>query len=152
MEEFIHQDEIEIEALSQKSLQDFASNGGDINKRDAKGFTVLHRLCEEGNLELVEFVFQKLRAEPSLKDRGGLTSLHWAAMRGHTEVVQYLVESVEGVDTFTLDNSGHSPLQLALANYKVATAQYLIRHMVAREISIFKTDIRSLSSLDLARA
>lgn len=152
MEEFIHQDEIEIEALSQKSLLDFASNGGDINKRDAKGFTVLHRLCEEGNLELVEFVFQKLRAEPSLKDRGGLTSLHWAAMRGHTEVVQYLVESVEGVDTFTLDNSGHSPLQLALANYKVATAQYLIRHMVAREISIFKTDIRSLSSLDLARA
>mmetsp|Transcript_33496 Transcript_33496/g.44213 ORF Transcript_33496/g.44213 Transcript_33496/m.44213 type:complete len:511 (-) Transcript_33496:321-1853(-) len=140
-----------VDFKSREDLQRFVAKGGDINSRNSKGFSVLHKLCEDGNLKMIKFVINDLQGDPAVRDRAGLTPLHWSSMRGHLDVVKYLAETIR-VDVADVDNSGHSALHLALANNNVQTYQYLIKLTVARRIAMFKAEVDETSSLDLARA
>lgn len=55
-----------------------------INQKDIAGFTGLHWVCEQGNIELARLLL-KHNASPILQDEDGNTPIHIASVYGHDE-------------------------------------------------------------------
>lgn len=62
--------------------------GAQVNARDDRGFTALHRVAEQGDLPLVELLLDR-GADPRV-DALGHTPVSLAEGRGHDEVVARL--------------------------------------------------------------
>jgi ankyrin repeat protein len=63
-----------------------------IEAKDVAGQTILHVACEEGNLDMVQFLVDKLKANVNAKDKEDWTPLHIACHRGALEVVDFLLD------------------------------------------------------------
>ena len=62
----------------------------DKKPNNIKGFygdTLLHLGCQNGWLDYVKFLVEKVRCDPEVKDCGDQTPLHYACHYGHLDVV-----------------------------------------------------------------
>ena len=113
----------------------------DVNKRDRSGNTVLHLVCEEGDLETAKLLFMNYKIDIDAKNAGNKTPLRIACDIGSTELVRYLLyegANVEGGVYFdgkkpkrSLLNSLDScyiPLHSACYNKDVDTVNLLLEH------------------------
>jgi ankyrin repeat protein len=63
-------------------------HGADVNARDLRGFTSLHRAAEMGDLDTVRLLLE--RGASSNPEAGGHTPRSFAEGRGHDEIVALL--------------------------------------------------------------
>ncbi|CAG7854910.1 SubName: Full=Uncharacterized protein {ECO:0000313/EMBL:KIM31322.1}; Flags: Fragment [Serendipita indica DSM 11827] len=83
--------------------------------RDESGNTILHMICGNGHLELLNFVLPNI--SPSLlgvaNTSGQSTPLHWAAINAHLSIAQALIAHPSGPGPLLIDAhnaAGRSPL------------------------------------------
>lgn len=108
---------------SNKTIFDWVKEGNltkieSINSQEIKtndlcedGLSLLHWAADRGNLDIVKYFIQKLKADINIKDVDGQTPLHYAASCGHTEVVKYLLD--KGANPKLLDNEQQSAFDIA---------------------------------------
>ena len=83
----VQKQSIEMEELLER-LDFILSKGADVNAKQSKGFTALHRASEMGRLEIVEWLL-KAGADINVEALG-YTPVDLANMRGHTEIIALL--------------------------------------------------------------
>ena len=66
-------------------------NGLDINTVDELGNSLLHRACETGNLEIVNYLINKEDIDLNKKNKIGWTTLHNMARVGNLEIIRLLL-------------------------------------------------------------
>lgn len=69
-----------------------------INSQTKNGATPLYLACQEGHLEVVQYLLKDRQADSSIRASDGMTSLHAAAQMGHNTVIVWLVCAVRGGD------------------------------------------------------
>ena len=124
--------------------------------------SVLHSLCQEGNVGKVRDYFNRLRpdanVEAILNRREGVlgyTPLHLASVNGHFAVLQLLLS--KGGKANVAANNGTTPLHLAAIHGRVECVNFLIEYnadpltigpggKTAKEMTALKTIARSLRS------
>ncbi|KAK1753203.1 ankyrin repeat-containing domain protein [Echria macrotheca] len=112
--------------------------GAEPNGRNTRGHTLMHRVCELGNLSLVELLLQK-GADPRLEDDEGKQPLHYAAVEGHEDVVARLLGWELGrVDVDCADGEGRTPLIVAASKGH----DFLVRALIEKGADWRKRDRR----------
>lgn len=64
-----------------------------VNAQTKNGATPLYLACQEGHLEVTQYLVQECDADPHLSAHDGMTPLHAAAQMGHISVIVWLVSS-----------------------------------------------------------
>lgn len=59
------------------------------------GATPLYLACQEGHLEIIQYLVQDCGADPHARAYDGMTPLHAAAQMGHNTVIVWLVSTVQ---------------------------------------------------------
>lgn len=67
-----------------------------VNAQIKNGATPLYLACQEGHLEVTQYLVQECGADPHLSAQDGMTPLHAAAQMGHCPVIVWLVSSGAG--------------------------------------------------------
>lgn len=62
-----------------------------VNSQTKNGATPLYLACQEGHLEIIQYLVKDCRAESSIRANDGMTPLHAAAQMGHNTVIVWLV-------------------------------------------------------------
>lgn len=62
-----------------------------INSQTKNGATPLYLACQEGHLEIVQYLVKDCQADSSIRANDGMTCLHAAAQMGHNTVIVWLV-------------------------------------------------------------
>ncbi|PIA31491.1 hypothetical protein AQUCO_04900058v1, partial [Aquilegia coerulea] len=96
----------------------------EVDPKDAKGYTPLHRACEGGHLSTAVYLLKK-GADPEMRSNRGFNSLHIAAEKGSEELVRLLLS--KGADVDALSRSG-TPLNLAAGQGKHEVVKVLLDH------------------------
>ncbi len=76
---------------------------------DKNEWMPLHRLAQDGNIEMVKLLVTEFGADVDAKDKDGQTPLHWAAENGHLEMMKLLVTEL-GASVDAKDKDGQTPL------------------------------------------
>lgn len=74
-----------------ETIQFLVERGADLNARDDKGYTPLHRAAYKGRKGAAEYLLQK-GLNANIEDKDGLTPLHHTSLSGEDEVVRLLLE------------------------------------------------------------
>ena len=90
---------------------------------EVQGKTLLHRVCENNDIQLVELLLVEHGADINCRDAEGFTPLHIAAIRGQIEVVKKLVELGADDNLTTLD--GKDAAYLAELNEETEIEEFL---------------------------
>ncbi|XP_064597078.1 glutaminase liver isoform, mitochondrial-like [Liolophura sinensis] len=93
------------------ALTRYALQGMDMSQADYDGRTALHLSAAEGHLPVVNFLINRCKVSPFVKDRWGFTPIDDAKRFDHEEVVQTLQDYISSFEDFQPD-SGDSPLSL----------------------------------------
>lgn len=67
-----------------------------VNAQTKNGATPLYLACQEGHLEVTQYLVQECGADPHTSAHDGMTPLHAAAQMGHSPVIVWLVSSGRG--------------------------------------------------------
>ncbi|CAF1411813.1 unnamed protein product [Rotaria sordida] len=98
------------------------------NKTDDDEWTVVHILCKLGNLKLLQYLIQNLKAksynQPTSKLADHPVSI--AAEYGHLPIIHYLRETFDDVDLNVSNSNGDSPLHKAAKNNHFLVVRYLV--------------------------
>jgi len=108
-------------ALVEQALR----NGADVGFLDYFGRTPLHRACENGHLEIVEYLWATGHANVGAADNQGQTPLHVACYFGRLDVVRYLLTH-HGANLEASDDNGWTPLHLAILQRHHHVVGYLL--------------------------
>ena len=101
----------------------------DILDRDSDGGTILHIVCQAGNLTLVKHLVENYPALLSMKDNNGVTPLHCAGLSGSIELTEYLIAChCEVLDT---DSDCRTILHIACKEGKLTLVKHLIENYQA---------------------
>ena len=107
-------------------VQYLISKGCDKFDKDSLGRTVLHKACQEGKLELVQYLVENYPDMLTIRDKEGQSPLLVIGYSGSVELVKYLIS--KGFAVYDKDNDGRNLLQLQIACYngKLELVQYLV--------------------------
>ena len=89
------------------------------------GSTPLHFACQNGHLNVIQYLITECKCDPMSKNNNGSTPLHLACLNGHLDVVQYLITECK-CDPMSKNNNGSTPLHLACLNGHLDVVQYLV--------------------------
>lgn len=107
----------------------------DLNRSDAYGHTLLHRLClHDGPVATVQTVLD-LGVDVNCRDHGHRTPLHLACQLGHTDITQCLLRQAS-THVNAADDNGRTALHLVLGRsiaslreqHKMETLRILLEH------------------------
>ncbi|GBB92431.1 hypothetical protein RclHR1_02000012 [Rhizophagus clarus] len=85
--------------------------GANVNQKNFRGSTALHRAARSGHTEMVMVLIQ-LGADVTIKDDNDWTPLHEAISQKHLDVCPILVAA--GADLTATNNSGKTPKELGI--------------------------------------
>ena len=111
----------------------------------------LHEAALNGHLDVVNFLVDELRVPVDtalVLDCCKRTPLHHAARHGHTAVVKRLLQA--RMDPNALDNTGRTPLLLALHFGRFDTAEFLVENCPHQALDVM--DKAGISALHIASA
>ena len=91
---------------------ELGSDPSDSNPADSKGETPLHIAVSTNNLELVNFLAEKV-LDRNPADQNGVTPLHLVAKSGNIEIFKSIVFDNCFIDMNSKDNTGSTPVMLA---------------------------------------
>lgn len=101
------------------------ANQASIHVVDEDGFSLLHILALNGNLELLKIIVELGVNPNTLIEKGNLTPLHFAAMNGHLESLHYLLS--KGANPDIQDDTGYTALHYAVKEGDLETVTALLR-------------------------
>ncbi|RIA99516.1 ankyrin repeat-containing domain protein [Glomus cerebriforme] len=90
---------------------ELAHAGANVNQKDLKGSTALHRAARSGHKEMVVVLLQ-VGADVNVKDENDWTPLHEAISQKHLDVCPILVAA--GANLSATNNSGKTPKELGI--------------------------------------
>jgi hypothetical protein len=99
-----------------------------VNQLTKDGNSPLMWAAWSGSLDTVKLLVRH-RADTGIANRNGCTVAHWAASGGSLEVCKYLGEVI-GVDFFTPNHGGNTPLTHAVAFGRVSVVDWIRRRAV----------------------
>ena len=105
-----------LESKSADGVEKYLNSGGDINKKDKNGRTLLHCLaCDNRSIDssILKNIF-KGKPEVNVADIDGTTPLHWACQYKHRELVEYLLAN--GANASAYDKNYELPIHLLVYN------------------------------------
>ena len=103
-------------------LKTIVEAGGDLESKDASGWSPLVRAAYEGHLDIVKYL---LDTGVDAKSTDGTSALFWAASEGRLGAVKSLVEAGADMNT-QVGDYGQTPLAEAVGNNKNDVASYLV--------------------------
>ena len=90
--------------------------------KDERGQTPLHNACQNGHLNIAQYLINEQHCDPMTKNKYSETPLHYACQNGHLNIAQYLINE-QHCDPMIKDSLGQTPLHCA---GHLNIAQYLI--------------------------
>lgn len=64
-----------------------------VSAQTKNGATPLYLACQEGHLEIIQYLVKDCGADPHIRANDGMTPLHAAAQMGHNTVIVWLVST-----------------------------------------------------------
>lgn len=101
-----------------------------IDEPNADGETLLHRMAEAGQTEMVHLLLEK-GAYIDCENKWGATPLHYAKRAGHVKVARLLLE--KGADALHADSSDRLPLHHAV-RHRTADLVELLRPWIKKSV------------------
>ena len=98
----------------------------DVLDKDSDGWTVLHKACKYGKLELVKYLVENYPELLTIRDKEGQSSFLVAGQSGSVELVEYLIS--KGCDALDKDNNGLTVLHYACQKGNTEVVQYLVEN------------------------
>jgi ankyrin repeat protein len=98
--------------LSEIIRKKVKEQGADINERDARGETPLHKAARLGHFNAVRELI-RLKADLNAADTLGLRPLHWAAINGRQDIARLLLHHKADPNARERVAGGLTPLALA---------------------------------------
>ena len=111
-------------AGAEASVDEALKRGADINAADYNGNTALHYACEEGYLELVQYLLSFEDVSIDVASMMDWTPLHCAASKGRAEAVRALAE--KGCNINLTARDGNTALHFAAMGGHLAAVQLLV--------------------------
>ncbi len=87
-----------IESGDLSTVEQIINKGEDIHSFEYEGMNPFTKAAHEGQLELVEYLHEKVNFSLNKKDANQKTALNYAETAGHEDVVQYLKETQESLN------------------------------------------------------
>ncbi|KAM1168490.1 hypothetical protein PS1_030499 [Malus domestica] len=103
-----------------------------INARDLLGWTVLHKACFKGKIEVIRTLLEN-GVDMDAKDEDGYTMLHCAAESGHADVIKMLVK--KGGDVEAPTNKGVTAVQIVESLHYVGITRIFIHRGATKDNS-----------------
>ncbi|MBA8757686.1 ankyrin repeat domain-containing protein [Wolbachia pipientis] len=118
-----------------KSFYELLDNSfKNINEKDEKGETILHKAAKMSTRKKVSFLVRK-GADVNARDNRGFTPLHWAVSEKRLENVKELIRSEAEVNA-TEGMSKYTPLHLAC----IVGAESVIKELVKARVDVNQPD------------
>eukprot|EP01102_Stenamoeba_stenopodia_P014356 TRINITY_DN4752_c0_g1_i1.p1 TRINITY_DN4752_c0_g1~~TRINITY_DN4752_c0_g1_i1.p1 ORF type:complete len:439 (+),score=71.70 TRINITY_DN4752_c0_g1_i1:260-1576(+) len=105
-----------VEEGNLAKVKDLVLRGSDVEIKDFGGRTLLHRACELGQLEIVQFLLDRKGGFMTAVDRRKWTALHFSIAAGDMEISKALVESISAIANVASAPDGNRPLHF-LCNF-----------------------------------
>ena len=99
------------------------SRGCDVRNKDSDGWTVLHNACQEGKLELAQYLVENYSDMLTIRDKTGRSPYLVAGYSGSVELVSYLTS--KGCDVMDKSSNRWTVLHNACKKGKLKLVQYL---------------------------
>ena len=116
-----------------------------INRKDARGRTVLHLAAEHGKKNVIELL---LRLQPNIDkaicDKNGDTACHLAAIKGHSDVVDFFLSLEDSTKFMNIKNKIGQTLS-HLSSYHGHPG--VLKILIEKQFNINATDKRNTTSL-----
>ncbi|TRY99447.1 hypothetical protein DNTS_022993 [Danionella cerebrum] len=100
---------------------------GVVNFQTKNGATPLYLACQEGHLEVVQYLVKDCGAEPRMRANDGMTPLHAAAQMGHNTVIVWLMSFTE-ISLADRDNDGATAMHFAASRGHAKVLSWLLLH------------------------
>jgi len=103
-----------------------ASQVGNVNACDEKGWTKLTQACYKGNLIRARYLVDHEKADPNALTSDKWSALHLACQGGHLQIVIWLVTEA-GADVNIRRETGSRPIHSAMKNGHVHVIKWLAK-------------------------
>jgi ankyrin repeat protein len=122
-------------------------NGADVSVLTKHGLNNLHVACHTDQVNLVVYLVEILKFNPSEPDYRASLPLHWACYFGSENCAKYLLTKVDSKDINAQDIDGFSYLHLAVLIDRIS----LIKYLLINGINYNLKDNKGRTALDLAK-
>lgn len=116
--------------INMKKLRKYLKKGADVNVKNDFGVTPLHYACEEGHIDVVDFLIAH-GADVNSTDDNDVSVLAYAVMGGHFETVKLVLEHPNlGHEIINKqdDNDGYTPLLYAIEDKEEKIINLLLNY------------------------
>ena len=111
-----------------------------LERKNEEEIWALHKVMEQGTLEMVQYVVEYTNANLNFKDKVGNTVLHYAVQGGNLEVVRYLVER-GGCRIDCANRKGQTPYDLSIEKKQTVIRGYFEEKLGTSEDELYHNPI-----------
>ena len=115
-----------LEEVNFQLIEQFLSEGADINAATEKGATIFHDVASNWDVAVADFLLER-GANIHATNQVGQTPLHLAASTDHTEMVRWLLGKGAHLDVTTVTEM-QTPIHYAARNDSLEALQVLIEN------------------------
>ncbi|XP_069466398.1 espin isoform X4 [Ambystoma mexicanum] len=98
-----------------------------INSQTKNGATCLYLACQEGHLEVIQYLVKDCGADPHIRAHDGMTPLHAAAQMGHNTVIVWL-RNLTDISLSEQDDDGATAMHFAASRGHAKVLSWLLLH------------------------